>query len=560
MRKEDGTRSHSNEEKAETLNQFFSAVFTAENQDIPEVDFGFQGESLTDIHISEEEVRRRLETLDITKSPGPDQIHPRIMKELAGPLSAPLKAIFQKSLETAMLPVDWRVGNITPIFKAGDRNYPGNYRPVSLTSISCKVLESFIRDALLDHLVTENLLSEDQFGFLPGRSCALQLLVVVEEWLRILDDRGAVDVIFLDFRKAFDSVPHRRLLLKLQAIGVGGPLLHWIEAFLSDRRQRVGIEGVYSEWARVTSGIPQGSVLGPILFLVYINDLPDVVRCTAKLFADDTKVYRSVAGSKDQELLQSDINALEAWTVTWQLPFNTKKCKLMHLGNSNQSFRYHMAEEELVTVKTEKDLGIFIDNTLKFHEQTAAAVGRANKILGLIKRSFVALDSHTLPVLFKTMVRPHLEYSNSVWGPTSRADQDAIERVQRRATKLVHSVRHLSYQDRLRSLKLPSMFYRRLRGDVITVYQILSGHLRVVVGDLLERDPYEKTRNHGLKLRQPRVNSQLRQVSFFSRVIPSWNRLPAEVVSAPSLNAFKNRLDRHWESRLYELRPSHGMP
>ena len=157
------------------------------------------------------------------------------------------------------------------------------------------------------------------------------------------------------------------------------------------------------------------------------------------------------------------------------------------------------------------------------------------------------------------MVRPHLEYSNSVWGPTSRADQDAIERVQRRATKLVHSVRHLSYQDRLRSLKLPSMFYRRLRGDVITVYQILSGHLRVVVGDLLERDPYEKTQNHGLKLRQPRVNSQLRQVSFFSRVIPSWNRLPAEVVLAPSLNAFKNRLDRHWESRLYGLRPCHGM-
>ena len=174
------------------------------------------------------------------------------------------------------------------------------------------------------------------------RTCPTKLAVV----------RPNTESVFEQFRNSEISdsdwhlyVPHRRLLLKLQAIGVDGPLLNWIEAFLSDRRQRVGIEGAYSGWAHVTSGIPQGSVLGPILFLVYINDLPDVVRCTAKLFADDTKVYRSVASDKDQELLQSDINALEACTVKWQLPFNARKCKLMHQGYTNQTFRYHMAEE-----------------------------------------------------------------------------------------------------------------------------------------------------------------------------------------------------------------------
>ena len=162
------------------------------------------------------------------------------------------------------------------------------------------------------------------------------------------------------------------------------------------------------------------------MFLVYINGLPDVLRCTAKLCADDTKVYRSVAGSKDQELLHNDTNALEAWTVTWQLPFSMKKCNLMHMGNSNQNFRYHMTEEELVTVNTEMDLEIFIDNTLEFHEQMVATES-LDRIPRLIKCSFVALASHTLPVLFKTMVRLHLECSNSVWGPTSRANQNAIE-------------------------------------------------------------------------------------------------------------------------------------
>ncbi|XP_043198337.1 uncharacterized protein LOC122368462 [Amphibalanus amphitrite] len=152
------------------------------------------------------------------------------------------------------------------------------------------------------------------------------------------------------------------------------------------------------------------------------------------------------------------------------------------------------------------------------------------------------------------MVRPHLEYANSVWGPTSRGDQDAVERVQRRATRFVHSVRHLEYQDRLRELKLPSMYYRRLRGDVITVYLMLTGRLKVTAGDLLEREPSQRTRNHGLKLRQPRVNTQLRQVSFCSRVISAWNGLPADVVSAPSVNAFKNRLDKFWTHRVYELR------
>ena len=317
------------------------------------------------------------------------------------------------------------------------------------------------------------------------------------------------------------------------------------------------MEGEYSDWSDVTSGIPQGSVLGPVLFLLYINDLPEAISSTVRLFADDAKMYRRVSSDEDRVILQHDISSLETWASVWQLPFNRSQCKVMHLGSTNPAFRYQMDQTDLAVVKKEKDLGVLIDDTLKFHQQTAAAVGRANKILGLIKRAFISLEADTLPILFKTMVRPHLEYANPVWGPTSRADQDAVERVQRRATKLVHSVRHLDYQSRLRALKLPSMFYRRQRGDLITVFQILTGNLKVRENYLLERDPSLRTRSHGLKLKQPRVSTQLRQASFCSRVVPSWNGLPAEVVSAPNVNTFKNRLDKCWADRFYELRPRH---
>ena len=552
----DGSIAHTSKDKAEMLNEFFSNVFTKEDMTcVPQADFGFDGDTLTDIVITEVAVKEKLRNLNANKSPGPDRLHPRILKELAATLSIPLKVLFQKSLDTGDLPAAWREGEVVPIFKKGDRSHPGNYRPVSLTSIICKVMETLVCDAQLDHLFAASLLSDDQFGFLPKRSCALQLLVVIEEWMRIVDCRGALDVVYLDFKKAFDSVPHQRLISKLQAYGVGGKVLRWIEAFLRDRRQRVTVEGEHSGWVDVSSGIPQGSVLGPVLFLVFINDLPGVVRSSARLFADDTKMYRKVSSIQESGILQNDIRLLEEWSVNWQLPFNKEKCKLMHIGNCNLKFEYQMGEANITAVDKERDLGIIIDDGLKFHEQTAAAVCRANRVLGIIRHAFSTLDIKTLPMLFRTMVRPHLEYANSVWGPTHKMDQDAIEKVQRRATKLVRHLRNLPYEDRLRALKLPSMYYRRLRGDMIMVFQIMSGRLRVREEDLFERDNSERTRGHQMKLKKPRVKSHLRQTSFCCRIVPLWNGLPSEVVTAPSVNAFKNRLDFHWKNRWYSLRP-----
>ena len=441
---------------------------------------------------------------------------------------------------------------MVPIYKKGDRQDPSNYRPVSLTAVPCKVLESLIRDQLLVHLAEQGLLSDHQHGFRPRRSCSSQLMEVLEAWTGELEHSKPIDVVYLDFRKAFDSIPHSRLLVKLRSYGVSGKLLTWIEAFLTGRKQQVVVEGSHSPWTEVASGVPQGSVLGPLLFLIYVNDLPDVVHCDMKLFADDAKLYSSVTSDGESALLQADLGALASWSATWLMPFNQDKCKVLHIGHANQAFQYEMDGVPLGSTSLEKDLGISIDSELKFREQASSAVAKATKILAVIRRSFALMDKVTLPMLYKSLVRPHLEYGNLIWGPFNRADQRIIERVQRRATRLVESIRKEPYEERLRILELPSLYYRRRRGDMICTYQLFHGGI--------DADPRSfftlaegYTRGHPFKIQKSPAVSRVRRSSFAIRVVNDWNSLPAEVVCAPSVNAFKARLDVHWAHIRYHI-------
>ena len=224
------------------------------------------------------------------KSPGPDNIHPRLLKELADVLALPISLLFQKSLESKQLPQDWKSANVTPIFKKGNKGDSKNYRPVSLTSIICKMMENLVRKQLLDNLMMNDLILVHQHGFVVGRSCITNLLEVLDQWTQILDDGGTVDAIYLDFMKAFDTLPHHRLLLKLESYGVRGNVLAWLESFLSGRQQRVVVRSKQSKWGKILSGVPQGSVLGLCLFLLFVNDLPKVVNSNISMFADDTKL------------------------------------------------------------------------------------------------------------------------------------------------------------------------------------------------------------------------------------------------------------------------------
>ena len=313
------------------------------------------------------------------------------------------------------------------------------------------------------------------------------------------------------------------------------------------------IQGCKSSWAQVTSGVPQGSVLGPLLFLVFVNDLPESVRSHIQLFADDAKLYRSVMLPEDSGRLQLDLNALTAWSATWQLTFNETKCKSLHFGRSNQRSSYMMNGIPLDQVSEERDLGIIIDSELKFRQHAASATGKASQILGVIRRSFRHLDRMTLPLLYKTLVRPHLEYGNVIWGPFNRADQKMVERVQRRATRLVEDVRTLSYPERLRSLGLPSLYYRRRRGDMIMVYQMLHGGVDLQPDDFFSPAVMTTTRGHPWKPDKPRATSRIRRNTFSVRVVNDWNALPLRVVASETLNQFKSRLDTHWAHLLFTI-------
>ena len=281
-------------EKASVLNNFFSSVFTREPDGTPAFKSQTEAE-IEELEITVEMIRKKLKSVNPTKSPGPDNIHPRILKELADELAIPLQIVFQESLHEGEIPDDWREASISAIFKKGKRSLASNYRPVSLTSTICKIFETIIRDHITEHMNNEDLFSDKQFGFMGGRSTSLQLLKVLNEWTQILDDGGLIDCIYMDFMKAFDKVPHRRLLEKCKSYGINGQIHKWIAAFLRDRKQRVNVNGSKSEWSEVPSGIPQGSVLGPLLFVIYINDLPDIpLVSTTYLFADDTKIYNQI--------------------------------------------------------------------------------------------------------------------------------------------------------------------------------------------------------------------------------------------------------------------------
>ena len=561
----EGNKITDDKQKAEELNNFFVSVFTKENiQNVPILEQRDFESPLETVRISEQQMGFLLKKLKIDKSPGPDNIHNRILFEGRNELQGYLTNICNKSLEQGELPAMWKTAEVVPIFKKGKKSDPNNYRPVSLTSSVCKLVETVIRDAIFKHLESNELLTDAQYGFRKGRSCCTQLLDAMKDWVNAIDEGYPTDIIYLDYRKAFDSVPHERLLNKLEAYGIKGEIHRWIRNFLIGRTQRVIVNGEYSEAASVSSGIPQGSVLGPILFLIFINDLPEILQSIVKLFADDTKLYRTIVDKNDETILQNDIDQIAAWSERWQIPFNVNKCKVLKVGKNDQNVKYSMGtlegRIELEQVQYEKDLGVIFDTDLKFSQHIQENITKANQRIGLIRRNFKYLNRTSFLMLYKSLVRPILEYCSPVWTVLYIKHSEALERVQRHATKLLHGIKDLSYPQRLKILDLPTLIYRRRRADMLQIYRIIKG-----IDQLKQEEHFilagsTSTRGHSYKIVKGRSNTTIKQHILGVRAINDWNALTEETVQSDNINIFKNNLEKLWKDLPFKHDPTgyHG--
>ena len=537
------------QQTADTLNNFFASVFTEERDDVPTPDPMFTGpeeEKMKDIDISEDKVREKLLGLDPTKAAGPDEIPPSMLKALADELCIPLAIIFRKSLNEGVVPEDWRTAHIIPVFKKGSRAKAGNYRPISLTSVIGKVLERIIKEQITEHLERHNLIYDTQHGFRKGRSCTTNLLVYLEDITKLVDDGTPVDAVYLDLAKAFDTVPHRRLIAKIKAHGVEDKALHWIQAWLADRKQKVINQGAESSWKDVTSSVVQGSVLGPLCFSMYMNDLESRVskKAIVSKFADDTKLIHPVATSEDIDEMQEDINHLQNWAEDWQMRYNADKCGVMHFGFHNPGHTYHMGNVDLKETTEEKDLGVMVHKSLKVSQQCAAAAKKGNQALGMIKRNFAFRSREAVIKLYKSLVRPHLDYAMQAWSPYMEKDKKIIEKVQARATKLIPNLKDLPYEDRLNRLNLTTLERRRQRGDLIQTYRIMNQIDKINPDSMFQKAVYTRTRGHEQKFAKTRPRLDVRKYFYSQRVVEPWNKLPESATQAPTLLCFKKELTK----------------
>ena len=456
-----------------------------------------------------------------------------------------------RSLEEGVVPEDWKRANICPIFKAGSRMSAGNYRPVSLTCIVCKLMESIIRENIVAHLNRYALIHSSQHGFTAGLSCQTNLIEYLNTLTELVDKGHCVDVVYLDFAKAFDKVPHQRLLLKVEGLGIGGKVLSWIKCWLSDRKQRVVLNGEASEWLPVTSGVPQGSVLGPTLFVIFINDLDEVVDLVdgfISKFADDTKYGRIIRNENDRIAMQRDIDRLLEWADLWQMEFNAKKCKVMHFGRRNPRYNYCMggyapAGTVLENVTDEKDIGVIVSDTLKPSNQCAKAAKKAMSVLGQMKRAFQYRDKYVWVNLYTMYVRPHLECSVQSWSPWYRKDIDVLEQVQMRAVDLVVGLSARSYEGKLKEVGLTTLEERRKRGDIIQVWKYVHGGSNLVKFASEQHARLSRHTAKRLNICRLEATKEVRRNFFTVRCVEMWNNLPHDIQAVGVLDEFKKQLD-----------------
>jgi hypothetical protein len=535
-------------EVANILNDTFISLGTVDNGNIPLLD---KRELITNelniVYFAEIEIFGICSGLKQKFSVGPDGIPSVVFKNLAHVLATPLSMIFGLIMQTGILPAVWKTAYVVPIFKKGSTSDAKNYRPISLTCIGCKIFETIVKKHLLSHLNSNNFINKAQHGFLAKRSTVTNLLEFMADLTTNFNVKSSTLVTYIDFQKAFDKVSSAKLLQKIDMLGIGGQLRACLASFLTGRSQRVKISGILSESKPLISGVPQGSVLGPILFAIYVNDLPNILppSVKSKIFADDFKCYSKISSIVDIDITSEALNRITDWAEAWQMPFSMNKSTLMLFSHSVDLIsgeNLKLNNCVLESTRETLDLGVIFQSNFKFTAHIDSVCNKAKQRLYVLRKKIISSDASTLILVYKMYVLPILLYCSPIWSPHAVEEKMKLESIQKSFTKRLPGFADLNYKERLVKANLKSLELERVLNDMILCYKILHEMVDIDKNNILSYDANSMTRGHGLKLRanKPTCNDSLYSYSY--RVIKIWNCLSPNTVWAPTLGSFKRYL------------------
>lgn len=560
--------------KANLLNSYFTEQCKLppnSDTDIPS-DPGQRIEStLADISTTPGEVYNILRRLDVSKASGPDGISNRILKECAQSLCIPLCRLFNLSLLTAQFPSNWKLANVVPIHKKNDRQLVKNYRPVSLLCTISKVLERIVHSRLYEYCIAYNLLTDRNSGFKKGDSTVNQLLTITHKITQALDNKSDVCMVFLDISKAFDKVWHLGLLHKLKFYGLSDNLVHWFESYLSGRQQKVIIDGVSSTPAPVQAGVPQGSILGPLLFLIYINDLVCDLICEPFLYADDTMLIETFNSPLDcLHRINHDLSIIHSWGTRWKVHFNPDKTLYMVVSKKKTPIPFPhptFNNKPINRTKSHKHLGLHFTDDLTWREHIDNTIVKANRRIHMMNQVRFLLPRCSLISLFKNMVLPIIEYCDIIYDNCSVKSALDLENVQRRASLIcTGAYRHTSNDSLLAELGWQPLRIRRQSHKLNMLFKILNFLTPRYLTALIPRSNNIRTglrssSSSALPLPFSRLSST--RNAYIHSTVKLWNSLDESLRSSDSFSCFKKGIERHMYKKynvtylpyLYRLSP-----
>ena len=539
-------------EKSNLLNNFFASQthLLEDNVNVPPVP---RSEStLSSLVFTIDEVRSVLQSLPLGKASGPDAINNRVLRELSNELCNPLCYLFNKSLSTGSFPKAWKEAHVCAVFKKGDPAIASNYRPISLLSNLDKVLERLVFKRVYNFFLDNNFLTAFQSGFIPGDSTVNQLTYIYNSFCKALDEGKEIRAVFFDISKAFDRVWHRGLLAKLEGAGISGPLLHWFSEYLSHRKQRVVLPGVQSDWAEIKAGVPQGSILGPLLFLVYINDIVSNIQSNIRLFADDTSLYLIVEHANTAaDTLNADIQSISDWAQTWLVSFNPLKTESLLISRKLNKVSHPtltMLNQDISEVQSHKHLGVFLSNDGSWNSHIDYIKSKAWPRVNIMRKLKFVLDRKSLEKIYFCFVRPILEYADIAWDNCTKYQKEELDKIQHEAARIVTgTTKYISIRELNKETNWESLESRRQKHKLVLFYKMIHGitpnYLSSLVPPLVGDLSGYSLRNSG-NIAAPFSRTKLYAESFLPSVIQLWNSLPQAVKNCSSLGAFKTSLDK----------------